>query len=173
MATEITSNALLYYPHDTIFNICVVQSTYRARSLKAADGKSSFAEYAMADADRDLFDIILVGVAADVFMPISIQCQGLPDAFNVKEEVTQNDVSQICVTYQINLQEGFESTQIYPLDIFIKDALIAGCLAKWYEHVQLPDLAAEHNYKFDKLLAKVRSALLYRTKRSQIPYVTF
>jgi hypothetical protein len=170
MEPVITSNTQLYYSHSILFNICVVETTYRARSLKTGDGKSSFMEYAMTDTDRDLFDRILPGVAADVFQPISVQCQGVTDLFSISSDV--EGIEGKCVTYGINLQEGFGSAQIYPLDIYIQDALIAGCLAKWYEHVQLPELSAEHNFKFEKLLSKVRSALLYRTKKSKVPYIT-
>jgi hypothetical protein len=167
MSSETTTYTSLYYKKDTIFNICVVQSTYRARSLKAPDGKSSFEEYAMTDNDRDLFNQVINGVASEVFQPMSVLSQGVPNGIRLDADIA--DVGK-CIAYQVYLPDGFDDNQIIALDTNVLDALVAGMLAKWYENVQLSQVASEQSNKFDQLIKKIRSGVLYSTTRTKVPY---
>lgn len=168
MATVTPS--LFYYQIDSLFNTLVVMTTYRARSLKSASGKSSFDECAMDDSDRDLFDEFLPVVAADVFQPISVIAKGVENGFRMDYE---HDAGKPSIAYQVNLPSTFDMNQFNTLDIYLKQALEQGCLAKWYNHIEMPQLTQEHEFKFREAINALRSAVLYRTKAAKIPYRTF
>jgi hypothetical protein len=165
----------------------IVKSNYRARSIKTQDGKS-ITDVVITDNDWDIFKSFLPQVAALVFEPISVLAQNVEDGFVI--DLIGGSENSPQVSYQINYNNGvqvvdtegnlvyttagYDMNQLNVLDTYVFDALVTGCLVRWYEEIGLMEEAAYQQRNFDDLIRNIRTSILYRKSdgRTKIPHRT-
>lgn len=183
--TQVSPYTILTYLVEKLFNVTSVKSNYRARSIKTPDGKS-IVDVVLTENDRDLFETFLPQVSSLVFEPISVLAQNVDDGYvcdlvgdsqsdsSIKYTINYNNGVQIVDTdgNLVSTTAGYDMNQLNVLDAYVFDALVVGCLVRWYQEIGLMEEAEYQQRNFDGLLKNIRTSILYRKVdgRSKIPH---
>lgn len=172
-ATTTTTDefTMFYFDIEILFDILIVRTSRRAKTLKSDGGKELYGDYAMTNGERAEFNLMRPVIAAEVYKEgFAALGQGITDAF--QEDVNIDEITNKVIAYTIDPPTYFDDNMEGVTLRYAEEALVAGMLREWYNMIGAPELAREWEIKYDDWRAKVRSSLLQATQSAKIPYNT-
>ena len=170
-STTSGDNTMFYFDIETLFNILVVRTGNRARSIKRGDNKEMYNDYAISEQERSAYNMFRPMVASEVFKEcFSRYSQDIDDAFLENEAI--DEITNLAIAYTFTPSTYFDSNMEKVALKYTEEALVAGMLSEWYQMVGLPELVQEWSRKYESMKAQVKSSLLGRTQAAKINYNT-
>ena len=160
----------LYYIIEDIFNKVSAFSLYKLQAMEEGIDK-----YAITEAERDFFNVVIKRAARDVFKPFSILSKGITGALQFRDEdVSSTSFNEgLSVVYIYSEPTYWDDNMTDLLDQKVEETLISYILKEWFKLKNLRDVYQYEQTNYDDLIKELRSIVNHRTQPPKLTYRSF
>lgn len=155
---EINKTITFTFSVQKIFNNVSLRSHYRAKNLQTESGDSLIDIYALSEDEKDVFNISLEDISAELYGILLKMMSEINDASVISGED---------VIFKVKDNQAYNPNSVILVDKALQKALIDGVLYQWFDAVAQDNFADKfkNDYEEDKRNLKER---LFQLKKKII-----
>lgn len=166
----------IYFKIDNLFNQVMMQSQYRAKSIRAESGATQDDEVGIHEGDRPIVDKFIKQATKDVFKWLGFLSKGLDAVeetddldvdykgyeWGVTFETSEGSNVDNCVVFRFILPEEFYSDMLPIFEEKIEETIVNKALERWYYNKRMGEDAKLHGQYSEQLRQEMRSRAFFK-----------
>lgn len=168
------------YSIDKLFKRVSLQTTYMSKNIASKDGRDLIDNFAMADDDRDVFDINIRTITAEVCDTILKMTHGIDNAVSTENALTafsleiSNEITiqiparEKSLLIKIQDNDNYNSNTKNLVDLSIEECLVNGICREWYQFVAHSDFMNLFNARYVEAQEKLKQRFFQLKKKNAL-----